>query len=163
MWRTFTEDKQLKATPVAGAASGTEMDWHAINWAACPHHVRRRQARIVKATQQGRWNKVTALQGRLTHSRSGNALAVKRVRENQGKQTPGVDGETCSTPQTQAQAVLLLRRRGYPPLALRRVHIPKSNGPLRPLGIPTLHDRARQALHLLALEPGAETRADRNS
>jgi RNA-directed DNA polymerase len=56
--------------------------------------VRRLQARIVKATQAGRWNKVKALQHLLTHSHSAKVLAVKRVAENEGRRTPGVDGET---------------------------------------------------------------------
>jgi retron-type reverse transcriptase len=60
-------------------------DWHAIDWQQVNHHVRRLQARIVKATQEGRWNKVKALQHLLTHSFSGKALAVRRVTENQGK------------------------------------------------------------------------------
>lgn len=65
--------------------------WHDINWSQCQREVRRLQMRIVKATQEGRWDKVKALQWLLTHSFSGKALAVKRVTENQGKHTPGVD------------------------------------------------------------------------
>ena len=145
------------------AASGLEMSWHKINWAKCHQQVRRLQARIVKATQEGRWRMVKALQWLLTHSWSGRVIAVKRVTENQGKKTPGVDRETWSTPEAKLQAVLSLRRRGYQPLPLRRVFIPKSNGKLRPLGIPTMKDRAMQALHLLALEPVSETLADKNS
>lgn len=145
------------------AASGMEMTWHKINWAECHRQVRRLQARIVKATQEGRWNKVKALQWLLTHSWSGRVMAVKRVTENQGKKTPGVDKETWSTPEAKLQAVLSLRRRGYQPLPLRRVFIPKSNGKLRPLGIPTMKDRAMQALHLLALHPVSETTADNSS
>lgn len=145
------------------AASGMEMTWHKINWAECHRQVRRLQARIVKATQEGRWNKVKALQWLLTHSWSGRMVAVKRVTENQGKKTPGVDKETWSTPEAKLQAVLSLRRRGYQPRPLRRVFIPKSNGKLRPLGIPTMKDRAMQALHLLALYPTSETTADNNS
>jgi RNA-directed DNA polymerase len=99
----------------------------------------------------------------LTHSFSGKALAVKRVTENQGKKTPGVDGITWSSPETKFQAVTSLKRHGYRPLPLRRIYIPKSNGKMRPLGIPTMKDRAMQALHLLALEPVAETMADKNS
>ena len=127
------------------------------------HNVRRLQARIVKATQEGRWGKVKALQRLLTHSFSGKALAVRRVTENQGNKTPGVDGETWDTPTKKAQAVHSLRQRGYRPLPLRRVYIPKSNGKLRPLGIPTVKDRAMQALYLLALDPIAETTGDPNS
>ena len=93
----------------------------------------------------------------------GDYIAIKRVTENQGKKTPGVDRETWSTPNSKLQAVLSLRRRGYKPLPLRRVFIPKSNGKLRPLGIPTMKDRAMQALHLLALEPVSETLADNKS
>ena len=145
------------------AASDGEMNWHEINWVKCHSQVRRLQARIVKATQVSRWNKVKALQWLLTHSRSGKVIAVKRVTENQGKKTPGVDRATWSTPKSKLQAVLSLRRRGYQPLPLRRVFIPKSNGKLRPLGIPTMKDRAMQALHLLALYPVSETLADHNS
>ena len=145
------------------AASGLEMSWHKINWANCHSQVRRLQARIVKATQEGRWNKVKALQWLLTHSWSGKVIAIKRVTENQGKKTPGVDRETWSTPNAKLQAVLSLGRRGYQPLPLRRVFIPKSNGKSRPLGIPAMKDRAMQALHLLALEPVSETLADNKS
>ena len=145
------------------AASDGEMNWHEINWVKCHSQVRRLQARIVKATQVSRWNKVKALQWLLTHSWSGKAIAVKRVMENQGKKTPGVDRATWSTPKSKLQAVLSLRRRGYQPLPLRRVFIPKSNGKLRPLGIPTMKDRAIQALYLLALHPVSETTADSNS
>src|SRR6266852_116337 len=75
----------------AGAASRDTIDWHAIDWRRVTQNVRRLQVRIVKATQEGQWGKVHALQHLLTHSFSGKALAVKRVTENQGKKTPGVD------------------------------------------------------------------------
>ncbi len=147
----------------AGAASHKEVDWHAIDWRRVNQHVRRLQARIVKATQAGRWGRVKALQRLLTHSFSGKALAVRRVTENQGKRMPGVDGETWDTPAKKARAVRTLRQRGYRPRPLRHVYIPKKNGKLRPLGIPTMRDRAMQALYLLALDPIAETTGDPNS
>lgn len=150
------------ATP-AGAVSHIRVDWHAIDWQKVNSNVRRLQTRIVKATQVGRWGKVKALQHLLTHSFSGKALAVRRVTENAGKRTPGVDGETWSTPEEKARAIHQLRRRGYKAQPLRRVYIPKSNGKMRPLGIPTMRDRAMQALYLLALDPIAETTADPNS
>jgi RNA-directed DNA polymerase len=106
---------------------------------------------------------VKALQWLLTHSFYGRALAVKRVTHNQGKNTPGVDGAIWSTPASRYKAIDTLRRRGYQPQPLRRVYIPKANGKLRPLGIPTMKDRAMQALYLLALLPVAETTADPNS
>lgn len=134
-----------------------------INWAQCIRNVKRLQTRIVKATQEGRWNKMKILQRLLTGSFSGKALAVKRVTENQGKRTAGVDRQLWSTPETKSQAVQNLNRRGYKPLPLRRVYIPKSKDKMRPLGIPTMKDRAMHAVHLLALEPVSETKADRNS
>jgi len=125
--------------------------------------VRRLQAGIVKATQAQRWRKAKALQRLLTRSFSGKALAVKQVTENSGKRTSGVDKITWETPDKKITAVQTLKRRGYQPLPLRRVYIPKSNGKMRPLGIPTMKDRAMQALHLLALDPIAETTGDPNS
>jgi RNA-directed DNA polymerase len=107
---------------------------------------------------------VRALQHLLTHSYSGKVLAVRRVTENNGKKTPGVDQEIWDTPEKKTQAVHELKRRGYQPQPLRRVYIPKSDGKtMRPLGIPTMKDRAQQALHLLALDPVVETTADHNS
>lgn len=145
------------------AASGPAAQWEQIDWTQCEHKVRRLQARIVKATQEGRHGKVKALQWLLTHSFHGRALAVKRVTDNKGKNTPGVDGAVWRSPASRYKAIDTLRRRGYQPKPLRRVHIPKANGKLRPLGIPTMKDRAMQALYLLALLPVAETTADLNS
>src|SRR5882672_8569327 len=137
--------------------------WHQINWRQAERNVRRLQTRIAQATQAGKWGKVKALQHLLTHSHSGKALAVRRVTENTGKRTPGVDGETWTTPEQKTTAVRTLRQRGYHPQPLRRISIPKSNGAQRPLSIPTMRDRAMQALYLLALDPVAETTADPNS
>ena len=145
------------------AASGPKAQWEQVDWSRCEQKVRRLQARIVKATQAGRHGRVKALQWLMTHSFHGRALAVKRVTHNKGKNTPGVDGEIWSTPASRYHAIDTLRRRGYQPQPLRRVFIPKSNGKLRPLGIPTMRDRAMQALHLLALLPVAETTGDHNS
>ena len=147
----------------AGASFHGVTDWHAIDWRAVNHNVRRLQARIVKATQEKRWGKVRALQRLLTHSFSGKALAVRRVTENQGKNTPGVDQVTWNTPRQKLNAIYALRQRDYHPQPLRRVHIPKKNGKTRPLGIPVMKCRAMQALYLLALDPVAETTADSNS
>lgn len=141
----------------AGAPSRESVTWHSLNWAKCHREVRKLQARIVKATREGKWGKVNALQWLLTHSFSGKAMAVKRVTGNKGKRTPGVDHVLWSTPRSRFQAIRTLKRRGYRALPLRRINIPKTNGKLRPLGIPTMKDRAMQALYLLALEPVSET------
>jgi RNA-directed DNA polymerase len=148
-----------------GAVSHPDMGWHSIDWQQAHEAVRRLQARIVKATQAGRWGKVKALQRLLTHSYSAKVLAVKRVTENDGKKTPGVDGVLWNTPQQKWEAVNDLQARGYRPLPLRRLYIPKSSDPTkkRPLGIPTMKDRAMQALYLQALEPVAETTGDPHS
>ena len=147
----------------AGAASHVTVDWQAIDWRKANQNVRRLQARIVKAIQEGRWGKVKTLQRLLTRSFSAKALAVKRVTENQGKNTAGVDGQTWNTSLKKAAAINSLRQHGYRPQPLRRTYIPKGNGKMRPLGIPTMRDRAMQALYLLALEPIAETTGDLNS
>src|SRR5208283_5147705 len=151
------------AATLAGAVPDNAPDWHSINWKKVYRTVRRLQARIVKATQEGRWHKVKSLVYLLTHSFSGRALAIGRVTENSGAHTPGVDGETWHTPAAKTAAFGTLRRHGYQPQPLRRVYIPKSNGQQRPLGIPTMRDRALQALYLLGLDPIAETQADHHS
>lgn len=146
-----------------GAASDKATNWKSINWTQVEAVVRRLQARIVKATKEGKWNKVKALQRLLTTSHSGKALAVLRVTGNPGSKTPGVDGEIWVTPFQKHAALQQLHSRGYKPQPLRRLYIPKSNGKMRPLGIPTIRDRAMQALYLLALDPVVETLSDLNS
>jgi RNA-directed DNA polymerase len=149
--------------PSVGAVPDSLTTWHQIPWCQVERNVRRLQVRIAQATQQGRWGKVKALQRLLTHSGSAKALAVRRVTENTGKRTPGVDGVTWPTPEDKMQAIGSLHAGGYQPQPLRRVYIPKKNGKMRPLGIPTMRDRAMQVLYGLALDPVAETTADPNS
>jgi len=156
--------KQMTAGLVlAGAPTYGAVDWNRINWRQANRIVRRLQARIVKAVGEGRWGKVKALQRLLTRSFSGKALAVRRVTENKGKRTPGVDGEVWDTPKKKAEGIASLRQHGYRAQPLRRRYIPKRNGRKRPLGIPVMLDRAMQALYKLALEPIAETTGDPNS
>ncbi len=157
----LTGEKQMNAGTVACASSG--LDWQTINWVVIRRKVKKLQARIVKATQAGRYGKVKALQWLLTHSFSGKALAVKRVTENDGKNTPGVDRIIWNTSTAKTNAIVSLQKRGYKPLPLRRVLIPKKKDKTRPIGILAMKDRGMQALYLLALEPIAETTADLNS
>jgi RNA-directed DNA polymerase len=153
------------AATLAGAAADLVPGWHSINWRKVWRNVRRLQARLVKAVQEGRWGKVQALVYLLTHSYSGRAAAILRVTSTPGASTPGVDGDCWDTPERKASAFRRLRRHGYHAQPLRRVYIPKSSDPskLRPLGIPTMIDRAMQALYLLGLDPIMETTADANS
>jgi RNA-directed DNA polymerase len=147
-------------------APGNHMNnWHNINWKKAHHKVKKLQARIAKATKEGRYNRVKSLQWILTHSFSAKVITVKRVTENQGKSTPGVDGITWFNPELKVTAVKELQRRGrgYRPLPLRRIYIPKKNGKKRALHIPSMKDRAYQALYLQALKPVSETLADNNS
>ena len=137
--------------------------WHHVPWSDAHRVVARLQTRIAKAAEEGRWRKVRSLQKLLTHSSSAKAMAVKRVTENQGRRTPGIDNETWGTPLKKWQGVMQLGNKRYRPKPLRRIYIPKANGEKRPLGIPTMSDRAMQALHLLALDPVAETNADHHS
>jgi RNA-directed DNA polymerase len=118
--------------------------------------------RIAKARREQRFNKVKALQWLLTHSLEAKLLAMKRVTSSQGAKTPGVDGKLYQCDSKKMQLALSLKQHGYKAQPLKRVYIPKRNGK-RPLGIPTLYDRAMQALYLLAVEPVAEMQADPNS
>ncbi len=145
------------------APSGIPQRWGNINWRRVERNVRAMQIRIAKATQEGDWRRVKALQRSLTRSFSAKASAVRRVAINQGARTAGVDRVVWNSPEVRWQAIGRLRRRGYRPMPLRRVFIPKANGKERPLGIPTMLDRAMQALYLLALEPVSEGTSDPNS
>jgi len=136
----ISETKRMTAVETqAGAVPNDQINWTTIDWQKVNQNVRRLQARIVKATQEGRWNKVKALQRLLAHSFSARCLAVKRVTTNQGKKTPGVDGIIWDTPEKKATAVDELKARGYRPQPLKRVYIPKSDGRRRGLSIPIVH------------------------
>jgi len=145
---TATDAKALGA----GAPSRAAQMWDQANWSQIEAEVKRLQVRIAKATREGRYGKVKALQRLLTRSHSGKMLAVKRVTENRGKRTPGVDGRIWPSPAARWNGMVSLRHRGYRAMPLRRVYIPKSNGKKRPLGIPCMRCRAMQALWKLALD-----------
>ncbi|WP_129972842.1 MULTISPECIES: group II intron reverse transcriptase/maturase [unclassified Pseudomonas] len=154
---------KVHSPTAVSAPSGAPQQWHDIDWWRVQRNVRAMQLRIAKACREGNWRGVNSLQRMLTRSRSARYLAVRRVTENQGKRTAGVDRVLWDTPDAKWKAANGLKRHGYKPRPLRRVFIPKSNGRERPLGIPTMTDRAMQALYLLALAPIAETTGDPNS
>ncbi|MFH2047415.1 MAG: group II intron reverse transcriptase/maturase [Pseudomonadota bacterium] len=155
--------RKQKTAIRAGALIDLALKWKSINWNHIRHQVRRLQVRIAKAVKENRWNKVKALQYLLTRSLYAKLLAVKRVTSNKGEKTPGIDGVLWQGTRAKWRAVYSFRRRGYKPQPLRRIYIPKKNGKKRPLSIPTMYDRAMQALYKLVLAPVAETTADRNS
>ena len=129
------------------APADRAQSWESIDWKKAEAYVKKLQMRIVKAQKDGHYNKVKTLQWLLTHSFYAKALAVKRVTSNKGKNTAGVDHELWKTPKGKFEAIEKLKRRGYQPQPLRRVYIPKKNGKLRPLSIPTMTDRAMQTLY----------------
>ncbi len=143
-------------------APGTKlMNWNPIDWKKVKKSVKSLQLRIAKATREGKPGKVKALQWLLAHSFDAKLLAVERVTGNSGKRTPGVDGNRWKNPTQKFRAAQSFVGKDYKALPLRRLYILKKNGKKRPLGTPTMKDRAFQALHLLALEPVSETLADK--
>ena len=149
--------------PTRRCALKTLTIWNLIPWDKVYKRVRSLQRRIAKAISEGLPNKARALQWILTHSFAAKLLAVKRVTENSGKNTPGIDGVLWKTPWLKYMAAKSLVRKGYIVKPLRRVYIAKRNGGKRPLGIPTMKDRAMQALFLSALDPVSESTADFSS
>ena len=158
------EEMQMTGTDnVPGASKNVITSWSDIDWSPVEKHVKRLQMRIAKATREGKHGKAKSLQWILTHSFYAKLLAVKRVTQTAGKNTPGVDGVIWKTDKAKLSAANQLKRRGYQPQPLRRVYIPKSNGKRRPISIPCMIDKAQQALYLLGLEPISETIADKNA
>jgi RNA-directed DNA polymerase len=147
----------------AYAPESAELEWRYIDWEKVERQVKKLQMRIAKAIREGKYRKAQSLSWLLTHSYAAKLLAVKQVTTNKGKKTAGVDGVVWKTSQQKIKAVGTLNRSGYKPMPLRRIYIPKKNGKKRPLSIPTMRDRAMQALYAMALQPIAETTGDPNS
>ena len=137
--------------------------WQWINWNPVIRSVKSLQSRIVKAVKANKWRKMKALQRILSKSYAAKLLAIRRITENSGKRTAGIDGQKWDTPKAKFNGLKQLTLSGYQPNPVRRIKIPKKNGKKRPLGIPTMKDRAMQALHLLTLDPVSESLADANS
>ena len=138
--------------------------WNNIEWHKVEKHVNRLQVRITKAVIQKKWNLVKRLSYLLTHSHYAKILAVRKVTQNKGKRTAGIDGIRWRTSEAKMKAALSLIDRQYKAKPLKRIYIEKyGKKEKRPLGIPTMYDRAMQALYTLALNPYAEATADSTS
>ena len=134
------------------ASSNHIKSWKDIDFGTAEYEVKKLQMRIAKAVKENRVGKIKSLQWTLTHSFYAKAIAVKRVTENKGKRTPGVDGVCWISNEDKFNAIFTLQRRGYQPQPLRRIYIPKKNGKLRPLGIPSFRDKLLQEVVRMILE-----------
>ncbi len=149
----------MRATNPANRTEG-HTDWQAINWRQANRRVRNLRQRLFRATREGDWDKVQSLQRLMLRSRANTRVSVRRVTQvNRGKTTAGVDKLVVKTPEARGRLVDHLST--YQPWTAKpakRVYIPKANGRLRPLGIPSVVDRCQQARVKNALEPSWEAR-----
>jgi RNA-directed DNA polymerase len=146
---------------VVNGPEGDELDWHSIDWGRVEDDVRRLRQRIFTASQAGDLAKVRNLQKLMLRSRANALASVRRVTEvNAGRKTAGVDGVVVGTAPGKAMLASAVQRFTGPwePRPVKRVYVPKANGKQRPLGIPVVVDRVRQAQVVNALEPEWEAR-----
>lgn len=157
--------RDVAASPAGNEALDDARYWHSIDWVDAERNVRRLRQRIFKATQDGDLKKVRNLQKLMLRSHSNTLVSVRRVTQRSlGRRTPGVDGELVLDPAARGRLVRTLAEQPGPTAKpVRRVHIPKANGKMRPLGIPVIRDRAQQARVKNALEPEWEARFEGRS
>ena len=141
MNNTALSDKELTA------------QWNAIDWPRVENSVSNLQGRIARAAKEENWSDVSRLTRLITRSYYARVLAVRHVTSSKGKVTPGIDSTVWLTPAEKMRGALNLTTCRYRAQPLVRTYIPKKNGKLRPLSIPTIRDRAMQALFNMALSP----------
>ena len=168
--REPTDKLDVTAAPRGvGGANGPEdppLHWRQVDWRRVEQEVTRLRRRIFAAARAGNLAQVRNLQRLMLCSRSNALLSVRRVSEqNAGRRTAGIDGRTLVSDREKAELAVRVAdwRRAPPAQPVRRVYIPKAGGKLRPLGIPVIEDRARQAHALNALEPEWEARFEPKS
>jgi RNA-directed DNA polymerase len=143
--------------------------WHDIDWKKTETKVRDIQEKIVIATIEKDFKKVYNLQWKLLTTFEAKALAIRKVITNKGGKTSGTDKITWENPNEYYRAIKELEEiinniNLYKAKPLLRVLIPKGNtGEMRPLGIPTMIDRAVQAIYHLGVDPVVEAQSDPNS
>ncbi|SBT90759.1 RNA-directed DNA polymerase [Streptomyces sp. DI166] len=162
---TTKEVEAVSPAPVNGPEDYAET-WHSTEWAKVEASVRRLRQRIFTAAKEGDLKRVRNLQKLMLRSHSNTLVSVKRVtQQSQGRRTAGVDRETILTPRGRGMVAAQISAEigtGHAQ-PVRRVYIPKANGKQRPLGIPVVRDRIRQARVKNALEPEWEARFEHRS
>src|SRR2546430_11390010 len=129
----------MQGTALAnGTKKHADTNWNSIDWHQQERYVRNLRQRIFRATQAGEWKRVRSLQKLMLRSHANRVASVRRVAQlNAGKRTPGVDKVLLKTPEARGRMVdQLAHYQPWTAKPARRVYIAKSNGKLRPLGIP---------------------------